>query len=50
MKHELEKKIGELKKRSESQNKLFHMLSKQQLSQLKGKEKKPLWKCLMVID
>lgn len=41
-KHELVKQIDELKQKGEAQNKLLHMLAKQQLSQLRGKEKKAI--------
>ncbi len=34
--------IEDLKKRGEAQNRLLHMLAKQQLSQLKGKEKEAI--------
>ena len=48
-KHELEKKIDELKQRGEAQNKLLHMLAKQQLSQLKGKEKKAIMEMFEIV-
>jgi integrase len=48
-KHELEKQITELKQKGEAQNKLLHMLAKQQLSQLKGKEKKAIMEMYEVV-
>ena len=47
--HELVKQIDELKQKGEVQNKLLHMLAKQQLSQLKGKEKKAIMEMFEVV-
>jgi integrase len=49
-KHELEKQITELKQKGEAQNKLLHMLAKQQLSQLKGKEKKTIMEMFELVS
>lgn len=49
-KHELEKQIDELKQKGEAQNKLLHMLAKQQLSQLRGKEKKAIMEMFEIVN
>ncbi len=49
-KHELEKQIDELKRKGEAQNQLLHMLAKQQLSQLRGKEKKAIMEMFEMVN
>jgi len=49
-KTELEREIEKLKKSSKSQNKLLHMLAKQQLSQLTDKDKKEIMKVFEIVS